>query len=331
MTKENNPSTTVTVQEECSGQRLDNYLIRITKRQLPRSRIHRMIRSGEVRVNRRRRPALTKLTIGDKVRVPPFFTKDTNKRPRHNGYTAMLAQFDKDIIYEDDSLLAINKPSGLSCHGGSGISLGLIEQIRLIMNQYKFLELVHRLDRDTSGIVLIAKKKSTLTGLHSMFRDRKIDKRYVALIDGKIQDPFRSIKLPLGVRVRNNEKIAFIDKINGKPSITEIFLLLHNTGNSLIEARPLSGRTHQIRIHLSAVGYPIVGDTKYGKNSKGNRLFLHEHMISFQHPISREQLTLTSPIPKEMICEIRNSQLRAFHRKDSRATLSAQQLVDMIQ
>ncbi|WP_092484728.1 RluA family pseudouridine synthase, partial [Candidatus Ichthyocystis hellenicum] len=328
MNKIKHPSKTLTVQEEGSGQRLDNYLSRITKRQLPRSRIHHMIRSGEVRVNQHRCSASTKLTVGDRVRIPPFFAKEQQE---HNPHPAIVAQFSKDIIYEDNSLLAINKPSGLACHGGSGISLGLIEHLRILRPHQKFLELVHRLDRDTSGIVLIAKKKTALIALHTLFRDHEIDKRYIALIKGKFRNSYQRINLPLSTKIYNNEKKAFIDKINGKESTTEVFLLLRGDDSSLVEVHPLSGRTHQIRAHLSTIGHPILGDKKYNPVPTTKKLLLHAHRISFHHPLTEQIVTLSSPIPKEFILYAKRNHLKIFTNSDHRALLSTQQLVDMIE
>lgn len=323
-------SKTVLVEENNSGQRLDNYLIRITKRQIPRSKIHHMIRSGEVRVNKSRCSARTRLATGDFVRIPPL---SYAKREENPHFLGSIPHIPKSIIlYEDSDLVALNKPSGIPCHGGSGVAFGLIEHIRTIRKDEKFIELAHRLDRDTSGIVLMAKKRTVLIKLHELFRDHTIDKRYVALVHGRWRNTFQRIQKPLYTRRNHNEKKTVVDTTQGRDSCTEIFLIARNETQSLLEAKPLSGRTHQIRVHLSSVGHPIVGDSKYGHHEEGRgktktRLFLHAHYLSFLHPVTKKKIAISCPLPDNLSALLEEKTLCTYEKIDERTIFPTQKLV----
>jgi 23S rRNA pseudouridine955/2504/2580 synthase len=274
--------------DEChEGQRIDNYLLRILKG-VPKSRVYRIVRKGEVRVNKSRVKPEYKLAVGDVVRVPPV------KVAERGAPVTVSVGLDKHlqaaILFEDDRLLIVNKPSGLAVHGGSGVSLGLIEALRSMRPDAKFLELVHRLDKDTSGCVMVAKKRSALKALHELLRSNKgIDKRYWALVHGKWPSRKVVVSEPLEkFSLKSGERMVRVSP-DGKRCKTEYAVLNRYTGASLIEARPITGRTHQIRVHCQHAGYPIVGDTKYGdeKADKAfvgqgvDRLFLHARSLRF--------------------------------------------------
>ncbi len=294
------------------GQRLDNFLARHLKG-VPRSHIHRIVRSGEVRVNGGRARADQKLQSSDQVRIPPVRVAQPDA-PR----AAPALQF--PVVFEDDFLLAINKPEGVAVHGGSGVSFGVIEALRAARPTAKFLELVHRLDRDTSGLLLIAKKRSALTTLHAALRERHADKRYLALVAGLWTRGAVMIEAPLHkYLLANGERRVRVDAQQGQESRTQFrsqeqFALpgLGPWGGlSLMQARLLTGRTHQIRVHLAHCGHPIVGDDKYGDDSLNallargqagvppfRRMFLHAESLAIAHPASGERLELRAPLPE---------------------------------
>jgi 23S rRNA pseudouridine955/2504/2580 synthase len=295
----------LTISEEEAGQRIDNYLLRLCKG-VPKSHIYRVLRSGEVRVNKGRIDQTYRLEIGDVVRVPPV--RVAEKAPQ----TAPGAEF--TILLEDNHLLVIDKPAGVAVHGGSGVSYGVIEQLRASRPDAKFLELVHRLDRDTSGILILAKKRSALTNLHEQMRDGDTDKRYLVLVHGDWQNARQHVKLPLfKYTAADGERRVRVQE-DGLPSHT-VFNLLRKYGEfALLEAELKTGRTHQIRVHLASSGFAIAGDDKYGdfalnrnlQKADGarvalKRMFLHAHRITFTHPESGKPVTLTAPLPPE--CE----------------------------
>ena len=294
--------TKVVIDEADAGQRLDNYLIKRLKG-VPKSRIYRIIRGGEVRVNGKRVDVDQRLEDGDEVRIPPVRVAE---RPAGAVVPPPPVQF--DILYEDDAILAVNKPAGLAVHGGSGISHGVIEQLRHQRPQAKFLELVHRLDRDTSGVLLLAKKRSALTRLHELIREGKTDKRYLVLALGEWSKPQLSVKAPLLKYVLGDGERRVRVEAGGQASHT-VFRLQHRwAGYALLEAELKTGRTHQIRVHLAHVGHPIAGDDKYGDFSVNRlltkrglkRMFLHAARISFPHPLTGESLTLEAPLAPEL-------------------------------
>jgi 23S rRNA pseudouridine955/2504/2580 synthase len=294
---------------EESGQRIDNYLIRWLKG-VPKSHVYRILRSGEVRVNKGRIGPDYRVQDGDRVRVPPIRTATPpGPSERKSG-----PRVEFDILYEDAALLVINKPSGLAVHGGSGISLGAIEQLREVRPQAKFLELVHRLDRDTSGILMLAKKRSALVNLHAQLREGKVQKIYLALVRGHWRDAKRAVKVPLQKHLLANgeRRVSVAVNDDGQEAHT-IFRLRKAWAQatppfSLLEAELKTGRTHQIRVHLAHLDFPIAGDDKYGdfplnkilKKQTLKRMFLHAHRISLMHPDSGNTLQFEAPLPKEL-------------------------------
>ncbi|MGV3655315.1 MAG: RluA family pseudouridine synthase [Noviherbaspirillum sp.] len=294
----------VTISEEEAGQRIDNFLLR-TFKGVPKSHVYRVLRSGEVRVNKGRISQTYRLERGDVVRLPPVRTED-----RASGVVVPGAEF--RILLEDSHVLALDKPAGVAVHGGSGVSYGVIEQLRAARPQAPFLELVHRLDRDTSGILLLAKKRSALTHLHGQMRDGVVDKRYLALVQGDWRNPRQHIKLPLfKYNLPDGERRVRV-QADGLPSHTVFNLLRKAGGFALLEAELKTGRTHQIRVHLASSGFPIVGDDKYGdyalnralQKPQGGRaalkrMFLHAHRVTFIHPESGKPVTLAAPLPPE--------------------------------
>jgi len=295
----------VTITEEEAGQRIDNYLLRVCKG-VPKSHVYRILRSGEVRVNKGRIDQLYRLVQGDVVRIPPI--RIAEKQEGH----VPAAEF--KIIFEDSHLLVIDKPAGVAVHGGSGVSFGVIEQLRASRPDAKFLELVHRLDRETSGLLLLAKKRSALTSLHEQMRDGLTDKRYLTMVAGDWKNARQHIKLPLHKYSTADGERRVSVQADGMPSHTVFSLLKKFDGFALLEAELKTGRTHQIRVHLSSSGFPILGDDKYGdfalnkalqkaSDTRGalKRMFLHAHQITFSHPDTGKKMTLNAPLAAE--CE----------------------------
>ena len=298
---------TVTVGEESAGQRLDNFLIRQLKG-VPKTHVYRIIRSGEVRVNKGRAQADTRVEIGDVVRLPPV--RISEKVEQKLAKPAPAREF--PILLEDEHLIAIDKPAGVAVHGGSGVSFGVIEQLRRARPDAKFLELVHRLDRETSGILLIAKKRSALNKLQDQFRERETGKTYLALVSGAwpankkvIDQPLHKYLLADGER---RVKVVAKDDPDGMRSITLVKVARKLQDFTLLEVTIKTGRTHQIRVHLASNGHPIVGDEKYGDfelnrqlaKAGVKRMFLHAWRLRFAHPASGEEVSLEAPLPPEL-------------------------------
>lgn len=295
----------VTISDEEAGQRIDNFLLRICKG-VPKSHIYRVLRSGEVRVNKGRVDQTYRLAVGDVVRVPPV------RIAEKAAQVVPGAEF--SILLEDPHLLVIDKPAGVAVHGGSGVSYGVIEQLRAARPEAKFLELVHRLDRETSGILLLAKKRSALTNLHEQIREGRLDKRYLALVYGDWQNSRQHVKLPLFKYTTPEGERRVRVQSDGMPSHT-VFNLIRRYGEfALLEAELKTGRTHQIRVHLASSGFPIAGDDKYGdfglnkalQKADGSRvalkrMFLHAYQITFLHPETGNPVTLKAALPPE--CE----------------------------
>lgn len=295
-----------------TGQRLDNFLIRQCKG-VPKSHLYRAVRSGQVRVNRGRVSVDYRLQSGDLVRIPPMRVAQGEIKP-----PAPKTEF--PVVYEDDDLLVLNKPSGVAVHGGSGISSGVIEQLRSARPHQKFLELAHRLDRETSGLLIVAKKRTALVALHDMFRQDRAHKHYKALVTGRISQKVQHIKKPLlRYLTAEGERRVRVDP-QGRYAHTIVTCLQQFKAYTLIDAEIITGRTHQIRVHLSAIGHPIVSDDKYGDDSLRERLrhqgfkrmFLHAYRLRFPHPISGEWLTVEADLPdacKELLKRIEANEL----------------------
>jgi len=308
----------MTVDEESSGQRLDNFLIRVLKG-VPKTHIYRIIRSGEVRRNKGRVSADERVNVGDVLRIPPI--RLSERAQEKSAHPAPAREF--PVIFEDEVLLAIDKPAGVAVHGGSGVSFGVIEQMRQARPQARLLELVHRLDRETSGILLIAKKKSALTALQNQFRERETGKTYLALVKGawpaklKVLDQaLHKYLLPDGER---RVRVTTKDDPDGMKSVTLVKVAqpvaapaglsgAYTAGFTLLEVTIKTGRTHQIRVHLASAGYPIAGDDKYGDfelnrqlaKAGFKRMFLHAWRLKLTHPASGSVLELRSELPPEL-------------------------------
>lgn len=295
----------LTVTEEEVGQRLDNYLIRILKG-APKSLIYRIIRKGEVRINKGRAKPDRKLAAGDVVRVPPVRVTEPTETP--NPGKGLRHAIESAIIYESKELLVVNKPSGLAVHGGSGISLGLIESLRAMYGDSVYLELVHRLDRDTSGCVMVAKKRSMLRYLQNLLvTQHGIDKRYLALVAGHWSKRKTLINAPLRKNeLQSGERVVRVSE-EGKPSKTEFRLVERYDDYTLVEAKPITGRTHQIRVHAQHAGHPLIGDDKYGdeetnklmKRKGVKRLFLHAASLRVKMP-DDTTLLIEAPLPNDL-------------------------------
>lgn len=291
------------VDEEHAGQRLDNFLARVLKG-VPKSHVYRMLRTGEVRVNSRRIDAGHRLATGDRVRIPPVRTAAPAARPSAPRPPALSRQ----VLFEDDCILALNKPSGVAVHGGSGISLGVIEQLRLERPEQRFLELVHRLDRETSGVLLLAKKRSALTALHAQIREGRTRKSYLTLVHGRWQAARRDVQLPLHKYV-TGEGERRVNVEEGGQYARTVFSLERSLGDyTLLRADLKTGRTHQIRVHLVHLGFPIAGDDKYGDFALNKslakqglrRMFLHAAAFAFDHPATGQAIALQAPLPPEL-------------------------------
>lgn len=296
-----------TISADQAGQRIDNYLLSQLKG-VPKSMIYRIIRKGEVRVNKGRVKAEYKLQADDVVRIPPVKVSAKEQAPISHKLH-QVAQLEQQILFEDEVLLVLNKPSGMAVHGGSGLSFGVIEALRSLRSDARFLELVHRLDRDTSGILLVAKKRSALRHLHEQLRNKTIQKEYLALVRGQWQSHCKVINAPLNKNeLASGERIVRVSE-QGKPSETR-FSVEERYGQeaTLIKAMPVTGRTHQIRVHTQYAGHPIALDSKYGDQTFDqklqtfglNRLFLHAYAIRFEHPKSGETLRLSAELDAEM-------------------------------
>ncbi|MDZ4203133.1 MAG: RluA family pseudouridine synthase [Gallionella sp.] len=292
--------TFMEVDESGADQRIDNFLFRHLKG-VPKSHIYRILRGGEVRVNKKRAAQTYRLQLGDLLRIPPI-------RVAEKPDTSFIPAVEFPILYEDDALLAVNKPAGTAVHGGSGVSFGVIEQLRRARPQAKFLELVHRLDRETSGVLLVAKKRSALTAMHEIMREGNSDKRYYALVLGQWRNARQHVKLPLyKFDTPQGEKRVMVRE-DGQQAHTIFSLQKSWEGFSLLEAELKTGRTHQIRVHLSHLGFPIAGDDKYGDFARNKvlmkqglkRMFLHAHSIAFNHPLSGEPLQITAPLAADL-------------------------------
>jgi 23S rRNA pseudouridine955/2504/2580 synthase len=294
-----------TIGPDAEGQRLDNFLLRVAKG-VPKSHVYRVVRSGEVRVNKGRVGADYRLAAGDRVRVPPMRADAAAPRAAPPAPAQM-----PPILYEDEHLIVIDKPAGLAAHGGSGIAHGLIERVRAARPHQPFLELAHRLDRETSGLLLLAKSRRALVGLHELLRAGRVDKRYLALVAGDWVNDRQHVRLPLTKYVtRAGERRVSVDA-EGAASHTIFTLRQRYRRFSLLEAELRTGRTHQIRVHLAHLGFPIAGDDKYGDfelnkalaradaRPRLDRMFLHAGSLRLAHPVGGQPLLFESPLPPE--------------------------------
>jgi len=281
------------------GQRVDNFLMRVCKG-VPRSHVYRVLRTGQVRVNSRRVDATYRLQPGDRVRIPPMRLAERTKKT--------VPPLELPVVFEDDALLVVNKPAGTAVHGGSGVSFGVIEQTRAARPQLKFLELGHRLDRETSGLLILAKKRSALTALHAALREGRVRKEYLTLVKGAWRNDKQRVDLPLKkFLTQSGERRVSVDK-EGRESQTVFRKKRGLRDFTLLSAELLTGRTHQIRVHLTHLGFPIAGDDKYGDFELNRalakrglkRMFLHAGDIEFAHPLSGEAVKLHVPLPEDL-------------------------------
>ena len=301
-----NSVTHAVIGDEEHGQRLDNFLIRCCKG-VPKSHIYRILRSGEVRVNSRRVDATYRLCVGDKLRIPPIRVAE---RPKNEVDEAAKQRVDLPILYEDEAMLVIDKPEGIAVHGGSGVSFGVIEALRRQRPEARFLELAHRLDRETSGILLVGKKRLALTALHDMFREHGAgaDKRYLVLVKGRWMNTTQHVKLPLHKYLTEGGERRVSVNPEGKAAHTVFRLLARWPEMSLLEAQLKTGRTHQIRVHLAHLGFPILGDEKYGdfalnrelKRTGLKRMALHAWRMALRHPLTGAPLECVAPLPESI-------------------------------
>ena len=296
------PVQIIEIEPDFIGQRIDNFLLARLKG-VPKSVIYRVLRKGEVRVNKKRIKPEYKLQQDDVVRIPPL-TVAAEGEPV-SVKLSMVKNLEQHILFEDNDLIVLNKPSGMAVHGGSGLQFGVIEALRALRPLAKHLELVHRLDRDTSGCLLIAKKRSVLTHLHEQLRNKTVEKKYWALVAGDWDNKIRKVTEPLRKNtLQSGERVVRVDEREGKPSETRFRILQRYQQGTLVEAFPVTGRTHQIRVHTACTGHPIACDDKYGDNAFTaqmqqiglNRLFLHAKLLSFIHPMTETTMRIEAPL-----------------------------------
>ncbi|MEY0428634.1 23S rRNA pseudouridine(955/2504/2580) synthase RluC [Providencia rettgeri] len=296
----------IDISDDEAGQRIDNFLLTKLKG-VPKSMIYRIIRKGEVRVNKGRIKPEYKLVEGDQVRVPPVRVAERETTPV-SAKLDKVAALANCILFEDDVLLVLNKPSGTAVHGGSGLSFGVIEGLRALRPEARFLELVHRLDRDTSGILLVAKKRSALRALHEQLRLKQMQKDYLALVRGNWQSHMKIVQAPLLKNIlQSGERVVKVSS-EGKPSETRFKVEERFDNATLIKASPVTGRTHQIRVHTLYAGHPIAFDDRYGDKQFDsqlagiglNRLFLHASALKFTHPKTGEEMRLQAPLDNQL-------------------------------
>ncbi|WP_368913822.1 23S rRNA pseudouridine(955/2504/2580) synthase RluC, partial [Mixta calida] len=303
----NTPSVRiVAISEEEAGQRIDNFL-RTQLKGVPKSMIYRILRKGEVRVNKKRIKPEYKLEAGDEVRIPPVRVAE-REEAAISPKLDRVASLANAILYEDDYILVLNKPSGTAVHGGSGLSFGVIEGLRALRPEARFLELVHRLDRDTSGILLVAKKRSALRSLHEQLREKGMQKDYLALVRGQWPSHVKVVQAPLLKNIlQSGERVVRVSS-EGKPSETRFKVEERYAQATLVKASPVTGRTHQIRVHTLHAGHPIAFDDRYGEREFDKllaptglrRLFLHAAALSFTHPHSGDRMRMEAPLDDEL-------------------------------
>lgn len=303
--KKNSPSVAIyEATSDDAGQRIDNFLLRHLKG-VPKSLVYRILRTGEVRVNKGRVKAPYRLQAGDRVRIPPIRRDHADSREPSDQLKARL---DQALLYEDERILVINKPAGMAVHGGSGVSAGVIETLRALRGDASRLELVHRLDRDTSGCLLISKRSSVLRTLHELMRENRVDKRYLALVAGSWRKGAKTVDAPLRKNtLQGGERVVRVDA-DGKPAQTRFKRLERFEDATLVEVELITGRTHQIRVHAAWLGSPVLGDSKYGDAEQNRRLrelglrrlFLHAHRIGFRWPGEQRDTVIEAPLPEAL-------------------------------
>ena len=295
----------LTIEAEHDGQRIDNFL-KTQLKGVPKSLIYRILRKGEVRVNKKRIKPEYKLCAGDVIRVPPVRVAEKNELPSAN--LGVIQRLESQILFEDEAMIVLNKPSGMAVHGGSGLSFGVIEGLRALRPDARFLELVHRLDRDTSGVLLVAKKRSALRSLHEQLRVKTMRKQYLALVRGQWQPHVKVVNAPLRKNdLQSGERVVRVSS-DGKPSETRFRIARQFAEATLVECSPITGRTHQIRVHTQHAGHPIACDDKYGEaafddkmRSQGlKRLFLHAWKLTFTHPVDGREVLIEAPLAPEL-------------------------------
>lgn len=289
-----------------AGQRIDNFLLRVLK-DVPRSLVYRILRTGEVRVNSGRVKPEHRLTAGDRIRLPPVKVKP---REEASSPSQSLRDFmTAAVIHEDRDLIVVNKPAGVAVHGGSGLTFGVIETLRALRPELKELELVHRLDRDTSGCLLVAKRRAVLRELHAMLRERTMEKRYLALVCGRWPFGAKTIDLPLKTNLKQGGERVVKVHAEGQQALTTFKPLQHFSKlATLLDVELGTGRTHQIRVHAAHAGHPVAGDEKYGDRERDallkpfglKRMFLHAHSLTFQRVGTSLPFSVTAPLPGEL-------------------------------
>jgi 23S rRNA pseudouridine955/2504/2580 synthase len=298
-----NSVTWLTVTEDEAGQRVDNFLFRHLKG-VPKSHIYRILRSGELRANSRRLEAAYRIEAGDRLRIPPL----RQPPPRPDSPTTFKQRLTPRLIHQDEALAVLDKPAGWAVHGGSGVSRGIVEQVRAEHPDWKFVELVHRLDRDTSGVLLLARRRPALLELHRQLREGETEKHYLVLVKGHWADAKRSVRLPLEIRrTADGEKRVRVSP-TGQEAHTVFRLLRSWKSYSLLEAELHTGRTHQIRVHLAHLGFPVAGDDKYGDFELNKqiaklglkRMFLHASSMVISHPVSGVRVEFAVPLPRDL-------------------------------
>lgn len=305
--KTNTPSVKIiAISADEAGQRIDNFL-RTQLKGVPKSMIYRILRKGEVRVNKKRIKPEYKLEAGDEVRIPPVRVAERDEAAV-SPKLAKVASLADAILYEDEHILVMNKPSGTAVHGGSGLSFGVIEGLRALRPEARFLELVHRLDRDTSGILLVAKKRSALRSLHEQLREKGMQKDYLALVRGQWPSHLKVVQAPLLKNIlQSGERVVRVNA-EGKPSETRFKVEERYKDATLVKASPVTGRTHQIRVHTLHGGHPIAFDDRYGDRDFDrqlagtglNRLFLHAAALRFTHPSTGEVMRVEAPLDEQL-------------------------------
>lgn len=304
--KKNSPTVSfVEVDAGFAGQRIDNFLLRHLKG-VPKSYVYRILRKGEVRVNKGRVKAVYRLKTGDRVRIPPVRLAASNEPVKPSG--RVQEQLEHSVVFEDERFLVLNKPSGLAVHGGSGVSYGVIEALRILRPEDRQLELVHRLDRETSGCLLISKRRSALRILHELIRQNRVDKRYMALLAGSWRKGRRVVDVPLRKNtLQGGERVVRVDA-EGKAAETRFKRIARYKDATLVEIELVTGRTHQIRVHSAWIDSPVLGDEKYGDETANRRLkalglkrlFLHAHSLAFRWPGEKRDIEIRAPLAEEL-------------------------------